>query len=83
MRGHPACYGGMSSAMPTLHLCLRKRGGQMPASAPKAAAHIKNALWLLGARPLEHFVGEVQLGSLEILFLVAPLPLLICSRETI
>ena len=72
---------GVCSAVPTLHLGLRECGGQMPAGAPKAAAHIKNAFWLLGARPLQHFVGEVQLGFLEVLFLVAPLSLLICSRE--
>ena len=72
----------MYSAVPTLHLRLRECGGQMPAGAPKAAAHIKNALWLLGARPFEHFVGEVQLGSLEVLLLVAPLPLLICSKKS-
>ena len=69
--------------VPTLHLCLRESGSQMSAGAPKAAAHIKNAFWLLGARPLQHFIGEVQLGSLEIFLLVAPPPLLICSRDLI
>ena len=50
----------------------------MPGRPSDATAHIQNPGWRVRATPLQHFVHKVKFGLLEVLFLVAAGPLLLC-----
>ena len=62
----------------THNFSVREFGCQVAGAASNAAADIQDALGGLGGREAEHLVNKVQLGSLEVLLLVASLALSLC-----